>query len=197
MTSELKLDEGSDAVVVQGGIKVTFNTVGITVNVQGATVTVDKNGTVAIHAAANDAGSAKAEPQIPLRPTGSGQVGDIERDGVHKGEIYGGIYPADNKPIWFSAAPKLMDHYKAAAWAEEQGGSLPTREHGDYLTALRISGGAFTEIFNRGGSYPAGYVWLAEPDTIYSYGAWCQTLSDGGQFLTHRGNELSVLCVRR
>ena len=39
------------------------------------------------------------------------EIGAIESTGEHKGEIYGGIYPADNKPIWFSAAPKLMDHY--------------------------------------------------------------------------------------
>lgn len=50
MASELKLDEGSDAVVVQGGIKATFNASGITVNVQGATITIDKNGTVAMQA---------------------------------------------------------------------------------------------------------------------------------------------------
>src|ERR1035437_1649954 len=58
MTSELKLDEGSDAVVVQGGMKVAFNASGITVNVQGATITIDKNGKVAMQAAANDAGKA-------------------------------------------------------------------------------------------------------------------------------------------
>ena len=66
-----------------------------------------------------------------------------------------------------------MDHYEAAAWAEGQGGSLPTRKQGDYLTTLKGKGGAFTEIFNRGGSFPAGYVWLAEPypDSRTSLGA--------------------------
>ena len=63
--------------------------------------------------------------------TATHEIGAIESTGEHKGEIYGGIYPADNKPIWFSAAPKLMDHYAAAAWAKEQGGSLPTRAQGD------------------------------------------------------------------
>ena len=90
---------------------------------------------------ANDTG-AKATPEI----------GAIESTGEHKGEIYGGIYPADKKPIWFSAAPKLMDHYKAAAWATEQGGALPTRKQGDYLTTLKGKGGALTELFNRGTS---------------------------------------------
>jgi hypothetical protein len=125
------------------------------------------------------------------------QIGDIERDGDHKGEIYGGVYPADNKPIWFQAAPKVMDHYKAAAWAEGQGGSLPTRKQGDYLTTLKNKGGAFTEIFNRCGSFPAGYVWLAEPLTYGRNHAWCQRLSYGDQYNYYRTNELPVLSVRR
>src|SRR5207245_196228 len=104
------------------------------------------------------------------------EIGAIDSAGKHKGEIYGGIYPADNKPIWFSAAPKLMDHYAAAAWAEDQGGALPTRKQGDYLTTLKGKGGTFTEIFNRGNSFPAGSVWLAEPTTDYRVNAWRQRL---------------------
>jgi len=129
----------------------------------------------------------------------SHEIGAIETTGEHKGEIYGGIYPADNKPIWFSAAPKLMDHYAAAAWTKEQGGSLPTRKQGDYLTTLKGKGGAFTEIFNRGGSFPAGFVWLAEPYDDNRYDAsWCQQLSDGDQHYGYgRIGELPVLCVRR
>ena len=126
------------------------------------------------------------------------EIGTVALAGDHKGEIYGGILPSDNKPIWFLAAPKLMNHYKAAAWAEGQGGSLPTRKQGDYLTTLKGKGGAFTELFNRGTSFPAGYVWLAEPGTLTSYRAWCQRLSDGDQYNDgYRTNELPVLCVRR
>ena len=214
MASEQKLDEGSDAVVVQGGMKVAFNASGITVNVHGATITVDKNGTVAMQTAANDT-AAKA----------SLEIGAVALAGDHKGEIYGGIYPADNKPIWFSAAPRLMDHYKAAAWAEGQGGALPTRKQGDYLTTLKgkleigpaprtevrclkdcpakrdgpDGGGAFTELFNRGGSFPAGMIWLED---IHSNGpprTWHQRLSDGVQMNSgHKLHvEVPVLCVIR
>ena len=128
-------------------------------------------------------------------------IGTVEKTGKHKGEIYGGIwskdYGGDNKPIWFSAAPKVMDHYNAAAWADGQGGSLPTRKQGDYLATLKGKGGAFTKVFNHGGSFPAGYVWLAEPSTNNRLNAWCQRLSDGGQYYGNRGIELPVLCVRR
>jgi hypothetical protein len=158
-----------------------FGTVLIEAN--GAQVVIEADGR--FHAA-NDS-AAKPTPEI----------GTIESAGEHKGEIYGGIYPADNKPIWFSVAPRLMDHYKAAAWAEEQGGSLPTRKQGDYLTTLKGKGGAFTEIFNRGNSYPAGYVWLAEPSTFSRFHAWCQRLGDGDQHDFHRNLELPVLSVRR
>lgn len=128
------------------------------------------------------------------------EIGDVERDGDHKGEIYGGLWPkeygGDDKPIWFSAARKLMDHYAAAAWASEQGGSLPTRKQGDYLDTVNGKG-AFKDLFNLTGSFPAGFVWLAEPDTD-SLKAWCQSLGDGDQGTYYRGDhELPVLCVRR
>jgi len=125
------------------------------------------------------------------------EIGTIESRGEHKGEIYGGIYPADNKPLWFSGATKAMDHYRAAAWAEGQGGSLPTRMQGDYLTALKGKGGPFTEIFNRGSSFPAGSIWLAESLTNDGDYAWCQRLSDGAQDYTDRDVEMPVLSVRR
>jgi hypothetical protein len=79
-----------------------------------------------------------------------------------------------------------------------QRGSLPTKKQGDYLTTLKGKGGAFTEIFNRGKSFPAGYVWLAEPHAFSRNFAWCQRLSDGHQSdYGYRFNEVPVLCVRR
>jgi len=191
---EISLGDDFGAVVVRAnGAKVTIGADG--------RVIVRTRGGVELQAGANDDARPKAGHEIPLRENSGGQVGAIESTGEHKGEIYGGIwskeYGGDDKPIWFSAAPKVMDHYNAAAWAEGQGGSLPTRKQGDYLTTLKGKGGAFTEIFNRGGSFPAGYVWLAEPYTLNRYGAWCQRLSDGDQDDDFRNVELPVLCVRR
>jgi hypothetical protein len=125
------------------------------------------------------------------------EIGAIALAGEHKGEIYGGILPSDNKPIWFLTAPKSMNHFNAASWATEQGGGLPTRKQGDYLTTLKGKGGAFTELFNRGSSFPAGFVWLAEPDPGNRGNAWCQRLSDGDQDSYRRFNEVPFLCVRR
>ncbi len=79
-----------------------------------------------------------------------------------------------------------MDHYEAAAWAEKQGGALPTREQGDYRTPLNGPGRAFSEFFNRGGLYCPGHIWLAELNSFSRYYAWCQRLSDGAQ--NHLGN---------
>jgi hypothetical protein len=125
-------------------------------------------------------------------------LGDIEATGKHKGEIYGGIYPADNKPIWFSVAPALIDHFEAVAWAESQGGALPTKEQGKYLATLKGKGSAFNEIFNRSNSIPYGYIWLAEPRTYDSHFAWCQRLSDGDQGdYGFRNYEMPALCVKR
>ena len=138
---------------------------------------------------------------VPANDKATPEIGAIESAGKHEGEIYGGIwskeYGGDNKPIWFLAAPKLMNHYNAAAWAEEQGGSLPTRKQGDYLTTLKGRGGAFTELFNRGTSLPAGFVWLAEPYANLTIVAWSQEVLSGYQYHNVRNLELPVLCVRR
>ena len=182
MTSELKLDEGADAVVVQGGIKVAFNASGITVNVQGATITVDKNGTVAMQTASNDSSSPKATHEI----------GDIERDGDHKGEIYGGIFP-DGKPGWISEEPNPMSHYDAV---ELKGRALPTSEEGKCIDTIKDKG-ALKDIFARhsDGSSTAGFFWLAE-HTNYGL-ARSQQFSDGHQDDDGRSNVLPVLSVRR
>ena len=198
----------------------------VVVKANGAQVEISADGSIhGLPAPANDtAAKGKSSPEIgdemekpsppALRvlregelPTQSANartallIGAVESTGEHSGEIYGGIwskeYGGDNKPIWFSVARKLMDHYKAAAWATEQGGALPTRKQGDYLTTLKGKGGAFTEIFNRGGSFPAGFVWLAEPFTLIRDLAWCQRLRDGDQYVGNRSSELPVLCVRR
>ncbi len=124
------------------------------------------------------------------------EIGAIEEAGEHKGEIYGGIYPRDNKPIWFSEAPNFLDHWRAAGWAKARGGSLPTMDQGDYLMTLQNKG-VFTGIFNRGGSFPVGYIWLAEPSNIYVSAARNQRLSDGVQRESNRDRYLQVLCVRR
>jgi hypothetical protein len=145
--------------------------------------------------------TAESGPANDTASKATHEIGAIESTGKHLGEIYGGTWSrehgGDTKPIWFSAAPEPMDFYKAAAWAEDQGGSLPTRKQGDYLTTLKGKGGAFTEIFNRGNSY----VWLEEPHIFGQNEAWCQRLSDGDQeisiHLGGRTNKLPVLSVRR
>ena len=190
---DVETQAASGAIPAQGGsFSADFNTVvlnGVTIDraADGHLVISVPGGVVKQGAPPANDTAAKAAPE----------VGAIENTGEHKGDIYGGIYPADNKPIWFSTAPRLMDHYAAAAWAKEQGGSLPTRKQGDYLTTLKGKGGAFTEIFNRGNSFPAGYVWLAEPLTFSRDNAWCQRLSDGDQYGYYRISGLPVLSVRR
>jgi hypothetical protein len=178
----------------------------VALKVNGATVEVHADGSVAAHTAGDVDAWTNASVRVHAAANDTGakatlEIGAVALAGDHKGEIYGGILPSDNKPIWFLAAPKPMDHFNAASWATEQGGALPTRKQGDYLTILIDKGGAFTEIFNRGGSFPAGYVWLAEPTTTDRSRAWCQRLREGYQYFydpyDRRTNELPVLCVRR
>jgi hypothetical protein len=174
-------------------ISADFNTVVL----NGATIQRAADG----HLVISSSGTVITKPgpasDSASRAKSAPEIGDAEGNGDHKGEIYGGIYPADNKPIWFLTAPKSMDHFNAASWANEQGGALPTRKQGDYLTTLKGKGDAFIELFNRGGSFPAGYVWLAEPGTNNRLNAWCQRLSDGVQLNASRNDELPVLACFR
>jgi len=200
---EISLGEGFGEVALKvNGVTVEVHADGSIAAHTAGDVDAWTNASVRVHAPANDGlfvlPIASSDVSRLLPANAAHEIGAIESTGEHKGEIYGGIYPGDKKPIWFSAAPKVMDHYKAAAWAEGQGGSLPTRKQGDYLTTLKGKGGAFTEIFNRGGSFPAGYVWLAEPYAFSGGLAWCQRLRDGDQnHLLNRTNELPVLSVFR
>jgi hypothetical protein len=117
------------------------------------------------------------------------EIGDIESTGDHKGEIYGGLYPADNKPIWVSEEPKPMDHYDAL---ELKGRALPTREQGKYIDTIKGKG-ALRDIFDR---HRNGYFWLAEH---YVSTARYQQFSDGSQSDNSgsRNFHLPVLSVRR
>jgi hypothetical protein len=127
------------------------------------------------------------------------EIGAIENSGEHKGEIYGGIYPADKKPIWISEEPEPISHYAAA---ELKGRALPTSEQGKYIDTIKDRG-ALKDIFARhsDSSSSAGYFWLAEH---YGYGARYQQFSDGSQYnyydvtnINYRVNHLPVLSVRR
>jgi hypothetical protein len=115
------------------------------------------------------------------------------RDGDHKGEIYGGIFP-DGKPGWISEEPKPLTHYDAV---ELKGRALPTREEGKYIDTIKDKG-ALKDIFARhsDGSSSAVYFWLAEHGY---YHAWFQQFSDGSQIYdyTSRDYHLPVLSIVR
>jgi len=184
-----------------GPVVVNVNRARIEVGADSHVVVSTRGGVEELQPAANDdllvPPIASSDVSRLLRAKATLEIGDVALAGDHKGEIYGGIYPADNKPIWFLAAPKSMDHFNAASWATEQGGTLPTRKQGNYLTTLKDKGGAFTELFNRGDSFPAGYVWLAETDTDFKGLALCQRLSNGDRGSRYGSEKLPVLCVRR
>jgi hypothetical protein len=125
------------------------------------------------------------------------QVGDIEREGDHKGEIYGGIFPGDDKPIWISEEPDPMTHYDAI---ELNGRALPTSEQGRYIESIK-GRGALKDIFARHSDGPPSgrYFWLAEHD--YNDARY-QKFSDGSQINDNHGHSsryyhLPVLCVVR
>jgi hypothetical protein len=157
----------------------------VVVKANGAQVKIGADGSISLPAPANDT-VAKSAHEIGVR----------EREGDHKGEIYGGIFPGDNKPIWFAEEPKPMNHYDAV---ELKGRALPTSAQGKYIDTIKDKG-ALKDIFARhsAGSSSAGYFWLAEHDM---YDARYQQFSVGSQkddsVFGYRSHPLPVLSVRR
>src|SRR5260370_38706199 len=94
-------------------MKVAFNGSGITVNVQGTTITVDKNGTVGMVTAANDGGKTKSALKI----------GDLDDGG-----IYVGLSAENGKPLHAALAdePEYMTLDEAFAAAEQLKSLDPT-----------------------------------------------------------------------
>jgi hypothetical protein len=83
----------------------------VLVKVNGARIEVDADGNFrGLPAPVNDS---------PIK--GTLEIGAIEPNGDHKGEIYGDWskeYGDGYRSIWFSpASSRLIDHYAAAAWA--------------------------------------------------------------------------------
>ena len=155
----------------------------VVVKANGAQVKIGPDGSNSLPAPANDTVAKSAH-----------DIGDIERAGDHKGEIYGGIFP-DGKPGWILEEPKSMTHYDAV---ELKGRALPTSEEGKYIDTIKGKG-ALKDIFARhsDSSSCAGFFWLAEH--LDDYGARSQQFIDGSQYYDdfYRVIPLPVLSVRR
>src|ERR1017187_5027923 len=105
----------------------------VALKVNGATVEVHADGSVAAHTAGDVDAWTNASVRVHAAANDTGakatlEIGAVALAGDHKGEIYGGILPSDNKPIWFLAAPKSMDHFRSEEHTSEQGGALPRSE---------------------------------------------------------------------
>src|SRR6266700_5583835 len=98
------------------------------------------------------------------------EIGTVMPEGdTRAGCTYAGA--DENGPLWVSPfAPKRLNHDAAADWAKARGGGLPTMKEGKYLDSVK---GGLGKLFNLSGSFPDGYVWLAEPLAIARNYFWC------------------------
>lgn len=127
------------------------------------------------------------------------KIGDMMPDGhAHAGLIYFGTLlndPGDERDTYVKYDPAAgLTIGQSGEWADRQGGKLMTLKEGDKFTAAIKGNSNLAKHFNLSGSFPAGFVWLAEP--FSDRRTWCQRLSDGRRS-SSRNDKLPALCVVR
>ncbi len=139
------------------------------------------NGSVRVHAPANDTAKIKTTPEI----------GDEMADGT----ILAGYY--EGKPLY--ARPKdesgTYTFNTAAKQAKDVGGGfhVPSKGELNVLWENRDKG-KLAGTFNETGSYPAGWYWSSSP--YYLISGWAQRFSDGLQDSNFRHDVSSLRLVR-
>lgn len=198
---QIVLDEGSDAVVVRGGIKVEFNAGGI--NVYG-------NVPVTLHAPVNDVQLKPPAPEQTPKESGAATVtkqayniGDVLPDGWIVG-------PVGDMGIVMSIEPVsgALDGYKTwhqgekhAAELRGQGNANARQPSANELNALYNNvvkaGHNGNAQFNTGSSHPYGLYWSSTPSPDYRDDARIQYLGVGNRYWHYKGNvSARVRCVR-
>jgi hypothetical protein len=173
----------------------------VALKVNGATIEVHGNGSIAahtsgdvdaytnasvrVHAPANDSAAISAEPKIGDKmPAGH----------PNAGWIYAGISKTTHQP--FYVAPKdsgVFQWKEAMAFAAKEGSRVPSREELDQIYDARERG-ALKSTFNVTGSIPAGCYWSSSQ--FSNYLAWAQRFSDGNQDCILKNYDSSLRCVR-
>jgi Protein of unknown function (DUF1566) len=174
--TKLILEEGSEVVIVCGGIRIEFN---------ANSIEVYGDVPVTVHGAASDT-AAPAEP----RP------GDTMPDGTK----YAGVSPDTGQPMYTMPvdAPLTMEWEQAMNYAVDlyahghQDWCLPTKAELLVLFNNRAGIGGFDES----GSDPSGWYWSATEHPGHPDIAWMERFSDGDRNWYWKVNVASVRPVR-
>lgn len=124
---------------------------------------------------------AVASPKGPI--AGAPEIGADWNGGK-----YAGLSLHDNQPVHLVLLPGDEDDLtwnKAVAWAEKQGGVLPSRI--DQLVLFK----------NLKSEFQAAYYWSGETVASDSAYAWVQYFDSGHQGYGHKGSKTRVRAVRR
>lgn len=123
-------------------------------------------------------------------PLQTAQVGLPRIGETVDGATFMGVVRGDDGPDYLlfdlGEAPERMDWEAAKKWAEERGGSLPTRREQSVMFGNRTEG-----------QYKSEWYWscaLYAGDESY---AWIQFFDDGNQGNDHKSYDYRVRAVRR
>ncbi len=179
---QVVLEEGAEAVVVRGGIRIQFN-VSVGIDVFG-------NVPVTLYPPVNDV----AQPQAGIQP----QIGDTMADGTK----FAGISPDTGKPMYALPAdtPLTVKWKQAMAYADT------FRRHGHPKSTFRVPTTGELNVlfqnrakiggFNETGSYPSGWYWSSTEHRGNADCAWVQRFVDGRRDWHPESFESSLRLVR-
>jgi hypothetical protein len=187
---EVSLGDGvGDVAVKVNGATVEVHADGSVAAHTSGEVDVYTNASVRVHPAENDSAKAGTIPPAELKPG----------DGMEDGTIYAGVSPDTGRPMYTTpvGAPLTMKWKHALGDAAalnahgHQDWRVPSKGELNVLFNNRAAIGGFDES----GSYPGGWYWSSTAS--HGDAAWGQRFSvAGAQYVAGEGHKSSLRCVR-
>lgn len=154
----------------------------VEIDLAGARITIPSNTIAELWLAKLRSAEEPASPAVPS----TSRIGDRLYTGIYMGVVRGENGAPDYRLIDLGEAPEKMNWADATKWAEEKGGTLPTRREQSVMFG------------NRGeGQYKEEWYWSCAQYAGNGAYAWVQSFGDGNQDDNHKDGVYRARAVRR
>lgn len=160
----------------------------VTFELAGARITIPEATISELWLVHAGVGQPQLQPTVGFTPLPRDlRIGEAASDGaIYMGIVRGQDGMPDYRLYDLGEASERMPWAAAGKWAEERGGSLPTRREQSVMFG------------NRGeGQYKAEWYWSCAQSAGYESYAWVQNFGGGGQGGSHESTGCRARAVRR